>query len=54
LSRIRWTERLVDLLDENNISFAYWEFCAGFGIYNPRTQIYDWGLINALIKKRTK
>lgn len=54
LSRVLWTEKLVDILIENEISFSYWEFCAGFGIYNPKTNKFDFGLIQALTKNRKK
>ncbi len=49
-SRIRWTKAVVKTCLENQISFNYWEFCAGFGIYKPADNTYLQELIDALIK----
>ncbi len=35
-SRARWTRFVADEAIRRKISFAYWEFCAGFGVYDPR------------------
>ena len=34
-SRARWTKFIADEATKRKISFAYWEFCAGFGVYDP-------------------
>lgn len=39
-SRARWTAFLARQAEERGISWAYWEFCAGFGVYDRQTQ--DW------------
>jgi hypothetical protein len=35
-SRIRWTRFLARTFEELNFSWAYWEFSAGFDIYDPQ------------------
>jgi endoglucanase len=47
-SRQRWTTFLARWF-EQGMSWAYWEFSAGFGIYNPATQQYVPGLVDALL-----
>jgi hypothetical protein len=47
-SRIRWTTFLARWFEEHNLSWAYWEFSAGFGIYNPATQQTLTELVDAL------
>ncbi len=42
----RWTAFLSRSAEEHGFSWAYWEFCAGFGVYNRATK--DW--INPLYK----
>ncbi len=48
-SRERWTTFLARWFEENNMSWAYWEFSAGFGIYNPDTKELLDPLVNALL-----
>lgn len=48
-SRVRWTSYIVQLCIENNISYNYWEFCAGFGIYDRNTKKFIESLLFALI-----
>lgn len=48
-SRSRWTTFLARWFEQNNMSWAYWEFSAGFGIFNPATQQYNTDLVNALL-----
>jgi endoglucanase len=40
---------LRDGFEENNMSWAYWEFSAGFGIYNPGTKSLNTTLVDALL-----
>ncbi len=47
-SRERWTTFLARWFEEQNLSWAYWEFSAGFGIYNPATKTFNTSLIDAL------
>jgi len=48
-SRERWTTYLGRYFEEENLSWAYWEFSAGFGIYNPTTKQYVEPIVNALL-----
>ncbi len=34
-SRARWTEYVARKAEELGFSWGYWEFCAGFGVYDP-------------------
>lgn len=47
-SRERWTTFLARWFEEQGMSWAYWEFSAGFGIYNPATKQLVTPLVNAL------
>lgn len=49
-SRAKWTTFLARWFEEQGFSWAYWEFSAGFGIYNPATQQYNTKLVDALLK----
>jgi len=48
-SRARWTTFLGRWFEEHNLSWAYWEFSAGFGIYDPATKTYVTPLVDALL-----
>ena len=48
-SRERWTTFLARWFEEQGMSWAYWEFSAGFGIYNPTTDEFNTPLVNALL-----
>lgn len=50
-SRIRWTRFLAREAEKRDISWAYWEFGAGFGIYDIENDEWDMGLLNALIPR---
>lgn len=47
-SRERWTTFLARWFEEQGVSWAYWEFSAGFGIYNPSTKELLTPLVDAL------
>lgn len=47
-SRVRWTTFLARWFEEQGFSWAYWEFSAGFGIYNPTTRQLYTPLVDAL------
>jgi len=49
VSRSKWTTFLSRYFEEQNWSWAYWEFSAGFGIYEPSTQTYVQELRDALL-----
>lgn len=48
-SRARWTDFLARQAEERGISWAYWEFCAGFGVYDPAGQRWVEPIYKALI-----
>lgn len=47
-SRARWTKFVVDTAVERGFSFSYWEFCAGFGVYDPQKKQWHKNLLHAL------
>lgn len=49
-SRGRWTAAIVSFALKNDMSFHYWEFASGFGIYNPNNGAWDIELLNGLTK----
>ena len=48
-SRERWTFFVSRALEERGCSWAYWEFCAGFGAYDPQAQAWRQPLLDALV-----
>lgn len=48
-SRVAWTKAVVAEAKRHGMSFAYWEFCAGFGAYDPTTEQWRTPLKNALL-----
>ncbi len=48
-SRVRWTSFVAREAEKRGFSWAYWEFCSGFGIYDPQTGSWLTELKNALI-----
>jgi hypothetical protein len=44
-----WTAFVAREAEARGISWAYWEFCAGFGIYDPAESAWRRGLRDALI-----
>jgi aryl-phospho-beta-D-glucosidase BglC (GH1 family) len=49
-SRIKWTNFLARWFESQGFSWAYWEWSAGFGIFNPTTNQVLNSLADALIK----
>ncbi|MEN8117587.1 MAG: cellulase family glycosylhydrolase [Bacteroidota bacterium] len=47
--RVKWTTYISRYLESLNWSWAYWEFSAGFGIYNPGTDTWNTELVDALL-----
>lgn len=48
-SRVRWTAAVARAAESENMSWAYWEFAAGFGIYDLATAKWRPELLKALI-----
>ncbi|MGB9896107.1 MAG: cellulase family glycosylhydrolase, partial [Thermoproteota archaeon] len=53
-SRVRWTYFVAREAEKRNISWAYWEFCSGFGAYDPVKNKWREDLLNALIPPSNK
>ena len=47
-SRVRWTRFLARWFEQQDFSWAYWEWNSGFGIYNPQSGQYEQRLVDAL------
>jgi endoglucanase len=50
-SRIRWTSAVAREAEQRGWSWAYWEFGAGFGVYDREKGQWREGLKNALLPK---
>ena len=48
-SRARWTDYVARQAEERGFSWAYWEFCAGFGVYDRDKQTWNQSILEALI-----
>jgi len=48
-SRVRWTNYCTRFFEQKSFSWNYWEFCAGFGIYDPVNLTWREGLTDALL-----
>jgi endoglucanase len=51
-SRARWTRFIADSAIERGWSFSYWEFCSGFGVYDPDKREWREPLLDALLPNR--
>ena len=49
VSRGRWTSFVARAAEARNFSWAYWEFCSGFGAYDPQAQQWRDFLLRALV-----
>jgi endoglucanase len=50
-SRARWIRFVADEAAKRKMGIGYWEFCSGFGIFNPATDRWDEPLEAALLGK---
>jgi endoglucanase len=48
-SRARWTAFVRSEAEKRGISWAYWEFCSGFGVYDPKEGKWRRELLDSLI-----
>ena len=53
-SRVRWTYFVAREAERRGIPWCYWEFCAGFGAYDPKERKWREPLLYALIPKPNK
>ncbi len=49
-SRVRWTAFMTSTMTELGFSWAYWEFCAGFGAYDLNASAWRQDLLGAIVK----
>jgi endoglucanase len=47
-SRVKWTAFVVSELNQRGFAWSYWEFCAGFGAYDPDAEAWRDDLLGAL------
>ncbi len=47
-SRVAWTSAVRQTVEDRDMSFAYWEFGAGFGLYDPDTDQWRSALLDAV------
>jgi len=47
-SRVRWTTCMRETAEYYGFAWSYWEFCSGFGIYDPQAEQFRDGLADAL------
>jgi len=50
VSRGLWSREVVRFALQNDMSYHYWEFGSGFGIYNPKTKTWNEALLEGLIE----
>jgi endoglucanase len=50
--RVQWTEAIVKAARSRHFSLAYWEFCSGFGAYDPAAHHWREPLLKALDPKK--
>jgi endoglucanase len=48
-SRVEFTRTMRDAMESRGMSWSYWEFAAGFGVYDPATRSFRQGLLDALL-----
>jgi len=48
-SRHLWTDYVARAAESRNFSWAYWEFCAGFGVYDREKADWNTPILSALI-----
>jgi endoglucanase len=48
-SRALWTDSVARTAEELGLSWAYWEFCSGFGVYDPAANRWNEPILKALI-----
>jgi endoglucanase len=51
-SRARWTSYVARQAEAHGLGWAYWEFRAGFGVYNGQTKRWNEPILTALVPER--
>lgn len=52
-SRARWSAYCSRLFESYGFAWSYWEFKAGFGVYDPSTATWNTALVDALLSDDT-
>ncbi|MCH2211589.1 MAG: glycoside hydrolase family 5 protein [Fuerstiella sp.] len=47
--RVRWTELISRQAQKHSFSWAYWEFCSGFGVYDRKNRSWKHELLQKLM-----
>ena len=50
-ARVRWTRFVRDTAETNGFTWAYWEYQAGFGVWDPQAMQWRQDLLGALVGK---
>ena len=50
-ARVRWTRFVSDTAEANGFTWAYWEYQAGFGVWDPQAKQWRQDLLGALVGK---
>jgi len=50
-SRARWTAFVARTAESHGFPWTYWEFCSGFGVYDPQAHAWHQPLLEALMPK---
>jgi len=50
-ARVRWTRFVRDAAETNGFTWAYWEYQAGFGVWDPQAKQWRQDLLGALVGK---
>lgn len=48
-ARVRWTRAVRQAAEERGFGWTYWEFGAGFGVYDPDAEVWRAELLDALL-----
>jgi len=49
--RAQWTAFVARTAEQHGMAWTYWEFCSGFGVYDPDAKAWRQPLLNALLPK---
>jgi endoglucanase len=48
-SRVTFNRTMRDAIESRGMTWAYWEFAAGFGVYDPAAHTFRQGLLDSLL-----
>jgi endoglucanase len=50
-SRVTFNRTMRDAMESRGMTWAYWEFASGFGVYDPAARTFRQGLLDALLAR---